>query len=1228
MSEDPADTPPGDGPAPDSRPTVPPAVDPGGETVDVPGSEEPAAGPQGWRSRLRRGLARHEDEREEDPLELLRSTRFALERVIGQGGMGIVCVAQDPTLGRRVAIKFLRPGAEDSPERLQRFRLEARAAARLRHPHVVTVHEVGEQDGRPYLVMDYVEGESLAARIAREGALPGEEAARIAREVAEALHYAHTQALLHRDLKPGNVLLAQDGTALLTDFGLVKEIAEEAESLTVSGQIMGTPAYMPPEQAQGEQERVDRRSDVYALGATLYEALLGRPPFVEARLPQLLRAVAEEEPPAPRALRPELDRDLETICLRCLEKEPEARYASAQVLADELGRYLRHEPILARRPGLSERGRKWLRRNPTLARGVGLTAGLALVVLVVGTAGFLQRVQRERDLAQEAQGRAEQERQRAEREAERAEREAKEARRQTARAEERARIARESVQLLVNEVNFELGDLPGTAIREALGRLQRSALKQLEQLQATQETIVEASSEACDAWRQIGELALSADELERAEDAWVTATSIARLLVEGFPESLAALERLERSLNGLGRVYMERVELERALAPYREALGICRRLQELDPKDPRHPRSAAGALCLIGDVCAHLGRGGEAIAAYEEALEGLRPLADEPKVQRTMTLALNRLGTEYVRVGRMQDGLAKHEEALKISRATLEASPHSLQARRDLLTALEGTCGLLRLKGELERTRSLAEEAVEVAVGLRRADPENALFTSDSADAHEALGDVLQLQGKLPEALAAYDEANAARRQLARDHRTAAHQLKLTSSLNQAGLVAYAMGDGDRVLELCEEALKHERELLARDPRLIHVHSRLARTYGLQGDVYRDRRDMQGALEAYQASLAETEVQLEAEPGNASHLADLVINLDRVGSTLLLQGRPDEAQAEFARGVEVAESLVEKDPENTTHLDLLATAEDNVGQALEAQGDVRGALGHYTRASERLEALVAASPTHYAQRRHLAILCGRRGVVLEQLLDYDGANEALRRSVQLLHDLAEEVPTQLHLVRDYSVSLYAHARFLAARSKIRLACSAMRAAVENHEDLALKDPRLGPELEQLRRYLATLEHERQLIAGERQPETPQDYVDLARACYERQAFAQAVEAWRAALEDPEVLGDLGSGNVYNAACAAARAARAALPEARAPYVALSLEWLRRDVKLRRGALAQVESQIAEGGLPPAQLERLRTIQEQVAQSLVYARDQDTDFAELRGSPEFQALFAD
>jgi WD40 repeat protein len=317
---------------------------------------------------------------------------------VARGGMGIVYKANHRKLNRVVALKVTQSGPLASKDLAKRFRAEAEAAAKLDHPHIVPIFEVGEASGFQFIAMAFVEGQSLAQRVATSP-LPPREAAALIRQVALAVSYAHGQGVIHRDLKPGNVMLDAAGQPRVTDFGLAKRTDADS-SLTQAGQVMGTPSYMPPEQAEGKNDQVGPLADVYSLGATLYFLLTGRPPFQAASVVDTLKQVVEREPASPRLLNPAVGRDLDTICLKCLEKRPDKRYPSAAALADDLQRYLEKRPIQARPVGQAEKAIRWCRRNPFQAVSLaGIVAIFASAFVLVS--GSYLRAEGARRLAEQ-----------------------------------------------------------------------------------------------------------------------------------------------------------------------------------------------------------------------------------------------------------------------------------------------------------------------------------------------------------------------------------------------------------------------------------------------------------------------------------------------------------------------------------------------------------------------------------------------------------------------------------------------------------------------------------------------------------------------------------------------------------------------------------------------------------------------------------------------------------
>jgi WD40 repeat protein len=389
-----------------------------------------------WKEALRQQFALHEWLRDSASADLSASTnavtfvhskarpagarsgawprQYDLLEEIGRGGMGVVYKARQVSLGRLVALKMILAGSHAGPEDLARFRAEAETVARLQHPNIVQIYEVGEQDGLPFLALEFIDGCSLDDQL-RSTPQPARPSAQVAETLARAIHVAHQHGIVHRDLKPGNVLLARggsepperthsdgkvysgrarhpltDGTPKITDFGLAKRL-NAAGGPTQTGDVVGTPSYMAPEQAAGRLALIGPATDVYALGAILYEMLTGRPPFDGADALETVMQVAMDDPVAPARLQPSVPRDLETICLKCLQKEPHKRYASALALADDLLRFQNGEPIEARPIGVGERAVKWARRRPAIAALTGLT----VLVAALGAAGVLWELHQE-----------------------------------------------------------------------------------------------------------------------------------------------------------------------------------------------------------------------------------------------------------------------------------------------------------------------------------------------------------------------------------------------------------------------------------------------------------------------------------------------------------------------------------------------------------------------------------------------------------------------------------------------------------------------------------------------------------------------------------------------------------------------------------------------------------------------------------------------------------------
>jgi TolB-like protein/predicted Ser/Thr protein kinase len=306
---------------------------------------------------------------------------YEVQEEIGRGGQGVVYRARQKSLNRTVALKVIGLGHWATEAHLKRFRREAEAAASLEHPCIVPIYEVGERDGSCYFSMQFIDGGQLD-EVAKREPMPIRRAAELIAKVARTVHYAHEHRILHRDIKPGNILLDGKGEPHLTDFGLAR-LVETESTVTRTMEVLGTPSYMAPEQAVGNNAQLTSATDVYGLGAVVYQLLTGHPPFAGGTTYETIKLLLDTEPRQPRAWNPKIDRDLSTICLKCLEKDPKRRYSSALALAEDLEHWLKHEPIRARRAGVFTRGRKWVRRNPSIAIMAAMLLALAMPLGVI-----------------------------------------------------------------------------------------------------------------------------------------------------------------------------------------------------------------------------------------------------------------------------------------------------------------------------------------------------------------------------------------------------------------------------------------------------------------------------------------------------------------------------------------------------------------------------------------------------------------------------------------------------------------------------------------------------------------------------------------------------------------------------------------------------------------------------------------------------------------------------
>ncbi len=701
---------------------------------------------------------------------------------LGRGGMGVVYKARQVKLNRTVALKMVISGVHAGKEELGRFFAEAEAVASLVHPNIVQIFEVADHNGIPFFSLEYVSGGSLAERLTREP-MQAQDAARLVESLARAMTTAHAQGVIHRDLKPANVLITGDGVPKITDFGLAKRM-EADSSQTRSGTLLGTPNYMAPEQARGDTQKIGPLADVYALGVILYECLTGRTPFVGTSVMDTLQQVQKLEPVPPRQLQPKIPTDLETICLKCLQKEPEKRYSSAQALADDLHRFIEGQPILARPVSTTERLLRWARRNPKVA-ALSSTVLALLLFTAVGSTIAAFRISQAREAAIIARLWFEQKARSEERLRSVADQSAKEAEAARAVADANAKIANDqsalalnTLQLLVVRVQEQLEDAPRTQqLKKDLLTTAMSGLKQVaqhaEKSSSTEATMAAAHMKMGQMFRQLGDTEEAFKQFELCHE-------ITRRRAVEHPNWAASQANLAATFTMLGNMSQEiRRDMKASLGSYEKALAIYRSLVENPKGNGERPvdpllmrRNLAETYTRIAVTFLRLGDPAAAAVEFAKAVEIRKEIVrDKPDDERALldlTRSYIALAEVHFRTNDRQKALEYYEECLKVRERLVQEKPDDLRRRWEL-AAICGNLGDFRLHcGEPELARPLYVRNLEMSRKFVEEDPKNADFMRELGVALMRSG-ILAFETKSPEADGYFKECLAIREKLAQE---------------------------------------------------------------------------------------------------------------------------------------------------------------------------------------------------------------------------------------------------------------------------------------------------------------------------------------------------------------------------------------------------------------------------------------------------------------------------
>jgi tetratricopeptide (TPR) repeat protein len=743
--------------------------------------------------------------------ERIRVPGYEIVAELGRGGMGVVYKAQETDLRRLVALKMILYGTHAASADRERFRNEAQAIACLQHPHIVQIYQVGEHDGLPFLSLEFCPGGSLDGKLAGTP-LPPSQAAALIEKLALAMHAAHEKGIVHRDLKPANVLLLEDGTPKITDFGLAKRLGEAGRTQT--GSIMGTPSYMAPEQAEGKKS-VGPPVDIYALGAILYECLTGRPPFKAATPVDTIFQVVSAEPVPPRQLNTQAPQDLETICLKCLQKDTGKRYASALELADDLRRFQRGEPIRARPVGPWGRTIRWARRNRAVASLLA-TVLLVLVGGIVGTSiGLVRAEQARQQAAKSAEAEAE-----ARRQAEAVAESEAAARREAEQARQRSR---EALNTLTDEV---VEQLLGKQVR--LGEREKAFLHKVErmyeELAQSQGDSESARRDRAGGLLRLASIRQRLGELRDAETAYRQALALFKQLAADFPDEPRYRQFTAHSVNNLGNVLVGTGRPKEAEAAWRDALAIEKKLVEEFPTKPDCRKDLSTHYNNLANVLATQGQPKEAEALHRQALAIQRQLVkDFPEVaEYGHSLVLNciNLGNLFDETQRPQEAEAAYREALSVAGPLTEKHPTVPDYRWDLARAHRNLGILLGHLRRFKEAESAYREALALYQKLVADFPTVPEYRRGLALGHNTLGVLLQGLSRFAEAEAALRQALTLLQKLVADHPAVSNYANdLAGVLVNLANLKLTTGNPAEARPFLEQALPHHQAALRGNPR-------------------------------------------------------------------------------------------------------------------------------------------------------------------------------------------------------------------------------------------------------------------------------------------------------------------------------------------------------------------------------------------------------------------------
>ncbi|MCI0365719.1 MAG: serine/threonine-protein kinase [Phycisphaerales bacterium] len=758
----------------------------------------------------------HEAQRRGDPLPE-RIGHYRILRVIGEGGMGVVYEAEQDQPRRRVALKVIRPEMV-TPRLRHRFRQEVHALGQLTHPGIAQIYDASTADqgegGQAYFVMELVAGEPLL-EFAQARRLSTPQRLELMAKICDAVSHAHQHGVIHRDLKPANILVVDAPSEAhglqsldftqpkVLDFGVARATEIDLQTITLqtnTGQLIGTLPYMSPEQAGGDTQQIDARSDLYALGVIAYELLAGRLPYdVRHKLMhEAVRVIQETDPTSLSSLDRALGGDLETIIRKALAKEKSRRYGSVAEFAADLRRFLNHEPIAARRPSRSYLLRKFARRNKTPVAAAVTIAFILIAATVVSTVFAIQRSnQRDRAVAAQLQW--------------------------------KKRF--DDVRTLANIVLFDVDELLAstagtTPARELLATTAQTYLDSLVDEAGDDPNL---QLELAQAYLRVGDIQghpnrPNLGHIERAQHNYERALQICRQLETGQPKNLDIQMRLAEPYGRLSVLCQYLQQPEASIRHAQEQIGIIERVLATDPGRVEARGELPMAYALVGDTSRKMGRTADAHEAYRKALQLAEALIEvdpnRARAQRILSVACNDLGRVLMDMEQSEEALGFFQRSLDIRQALLDANPDDVRARRDLLLCHHNLARVCQEQDKLTEALEHHLAAERTASDIAAADPQNLRAKHDLSVCQEKVGDVLKSLDRFEESMASFVRCVETRRVLVRQSpQNSLHRAGLAIGLERVADVMRLVGRDSEALPRYNEAAEIATELVNQDPK-------------------------------------------------------------------------------------------------------------------------------------------------------------------------------------------------------------------------------------------------------------------------------------------------------------------------------------------------------------------------------------------------------------------------